>query len=1007
MIPFELIQNDRVSCLKIWFEKRRVHLRIKRYLMMSIFRYMNSNLNKNFCLDYLQNPFLILLLILFANTVCALTSMDNEDQALNHKSFILEKSQGRTKKPDVLKYPIIVNDFRIKDSMRGVAAIDDYVYVATVNGGIPYDGALKIINTANKTNPILIGNLELGNNMHYLGDMAVIDDFAYITSKHQTKFDLKIIDVTNKTAPVLIGRLDSDIGLGQIAIAGDYAYIRGSISTVAHTLEIVNIAAKTAPILVGELKPFINKEAGGMTIAGDYAYICSSWNSRGGINGGLEIINVTNKASPVLVGNINLEDLNALDVAVMGDYAYVSCSNVDGSITGLKIINITDKTTPILSGSFSKNDVDVSLITIMMDKYIYSSAGDIVVIEDPTTLTLFGKIQGLSSYQRLAITNDYAYATNYYDSKSLSTIRIKDNAPVVSDLYKSVTKNSTVKFCAKDFIDKFTDIDRDRLTKIQIISLPNNGILKLSGTIVTIDQEIVVEDLGDLTFEPNFNWTGETHFNWKGFDGFEYSFDPAKVNISVVATLSLVWVGSLATGSIANGVTVVGKYAYVTDRDEGLKIIDVSTKTSPVLVGNLSVEGKAYGITIAGNYAYIAAFDGGLKIINIATPSTPTLVSSLKTDGNAYGVTVVGEYAYVTDSKGLKIINIINPLAPFLVGGIDTYGEARGVAVVDDYAYVADGDKGLKIIDITDKTTPVLVGNLETDGSAYDVVIVDKYAYLADWDKGLKIIDITDKAKPSLIGSLTTDGRAIGIEVVENNMFLADGVNGGLKIINIAVPQAPVLIGEEITTSETRAVDVVENYVYLADGARGLEIIRFRNEAPVVSDVSKSGIEDASVTFNAKDFIDKFFDMDGDSLVKIKIMNLPKHGFLKLSKNNVIANQEIVVGHLNALSFHPESNWHGSTSFGWKGSDRLLYSNGPADVIITLAAAKSSSSEDSNGGQNYRQPFCDEYWWSCYIVGPVIVVGSVVATITTSVVLYLHKHKMCCFRPKNYLSINS
>ena len=182
--------------------------------------------------------------------------------------------------------------------------------------------------------------------------------------------------------------------------------------------------------------------------------------------------------------------------------------------------------------------------------------------------------------------------------------------------------------------------------------------------------------------------------------------------------------------------------------------------------------------------------------------------------------------------------------------------------------------------------------------------------------------------------------------------------------------------------------------------------VRLQNDAPVVSDVLKSGVENNPVTFDAADFTNKFFDIDGDSLTKIKVVSLPSSGFLKLSGRNVIADQEIVTGRLNAMTFHPESNWYGSTSFSWKGSDRFLYSNDQADVKIIFVVAESSSSEESDDGHNYHESFCDKYWWSCYVVGPVVAIGCVAAIITASIMMYLHKKKMLCFRNKEYLIIN-
>ena len=63
------------------------------------------------------------------------------------------------------------------------------------------------------------------------------------------------------------------------------------------------------------------------------------------------------------------------------------------------------------------------------------------------------------------------------------------------------------------------------------------------------------------------------------------------------------------------GVTVVGNYAYVADPYDGLKIIDVSNKTSPTLVGSIATT-SACDVAVVDNYAYVADDADGLKIFS-------------------------------------------------------------------------------------------------------------------------------------------------------------------------------------------------------------------------------------------------------------------------------------------------------------------------------------------------------------------------------------------------------
>ena len=107
------------------------------------------------------------------------------------------------------------------------------------------------------------------------------------------------------------------------------------------------------------------------------------------------------------------------------------------------------------------------------------------------------------------------------------------------------------------------------------------------------------------------------------------------------------------------------------------------------------------------------------------------------------------------------------------------------------------------------------------------------------------------------------------------------------------------------------------------------------NDAPTLTDYTKSTNEDISITFAASDFTSHFSDPDGDSLSSIKVTFLPVHGTLQLSGTNVTLNQEITAADMAHLHFVPTAHWHGSDSFGWQASDGTAYS-AAATVNLTV-----------------------------------------------------------------------
>jgi hypothetical protein len=94
---------------------------------------------------------------------------------------------------------------------------------------------------------------------------------------------------------------------------------------------------------------------------------------------------------------------------------------------------------------------------------------------------------------------------------------------------------------------------------------------------------------------------------------------------------------------------------------------------------------------------------------------------------------------------------------------------------------------------------------------------------------------------------------------------------------------------------------------------------------PSVSDFFKLDDKNRRAFFSAAEFASHFSEVDGSTLAKIKILSLPSHGVLALGTSNVSVNQEINVTDLSNLSFTPETDWLGTTSFGWTGSDGNQY----------------------------------------------------------------------------------
>ncbi|MCL0082383.1 SpoIID/LytB domain-containing protein [Dehalococcoidia bacterium] len=305
------------------------------------------------------------------------------------------------------------------------------------------------------------------------------------------------------------------------------------------------------------------------------------------------------------------------------------------------------------------------------------------------------------------------------------------------------------------------------------------------------------------------------------------------VNEYITATADLIdlprIIGSVDTPGSAIDVFISGNHAFVADREDGLRIIDVSNPRSPIIIGSIDTPDWAVDVSISGNHAFVADRKDGLRIIDISNPRSPFIIGSVDTPGHATDVFISGNHAFVaflTEHRGgLQIIDVSNPRSPIIIGSIDTPDWAVDVSISGNHAFVASGWNGLQIIDISNPRSPFIIGSVDTPGWAYGVFISGNHAFVADQRSGLQIIDISNPRFPVIVGSVDTPGSALDVSISGNHAFVADG-GSGLQIIDISNPRSPFTVGSVDTPGFADNVFISGNHAFIADGREGgLQII--------------------------------------------------------------------------------------------------------------------------------------------------------------------------------------
>src|SRR4030081_79771 len=208
-------------------------------------------------------------------------------------------------------------------------------------------------------------------------------------------------------------------------------------------------------------------------------------------------------------------------------------------------------------------------------------------------------------------------------------------------------------------------------------------------------------------------------------------------------------------------------FVYVSDREEGLVVINVATLVDgnpdnnflkkDVVFNPDGVLSGATFVAAAGHRLYMTT-PRGLFVIDVSDPMHPRIAGQL-TNGflrNPRCIAVQFRYGFITDDDGLKIVDLTEPTRPSPIPRATVrLNHAGRLYVARTYADVADG--------ALDHTRAVQIGSVNAS----------QFALVADGKNGLRVVQLispdtvagaqgfSPRPNPKLIATHHTKGEAI------------------------------------------------------------------------------------------------------------------------------------------------------------------------------------------------------------------------------------------------------
>lgn len=549
--------------------------------------------------------------------------------------------------------------------------------------------------------------------------------------------------VSDPAHPVYVGRTGSMPAAGTVtglAAVGASLYAGWSNPDGSAGVSILSLADPAHPAKVAEFDDYVDSAFRGrlaLAASGTHVYLVDDQN-------GAFVLDASNPLAPTVVGQTGGVFV-AEGAALFGNHLFVTGSDFLGG-RDVVAVDVSNPASPAVMGSTSLDGLAV-LHVIPTDGYAFGVGNDLIVYDtsDPSNMTQIADVP-------IDVATGAARIGNTLYLIGNSGVQVWDISTPSAPQYARTVAMPTFApdQVAVTTLGPLVLTHTDRAVLIDASDTQHPSLRAQFTVPVGVSAHAAAFDAAHVYFGEEGYGIGVADRNSLAPVGrFDANLpadlaarDIEDIAVDVGHAYLAVWGYGVIIADLANPAAPVelgrvefpyasaieahGDRVYASSTTNGgiFTIIDVSDPTAPVELGSL-LTSQTFDLTVRGNYAYLAdgaAFgDGGLRVVDVSDPTSPTLTGQdtgcpyagglfVSADGNTTYIACEADENFV---NALRIVDTHDKSQPTLIGTIalpgsaalPDYNAAHAVVVIGETAYVGN-ENGVDQIDVSHPDAP-------------------------------------------------------------------------------------------------------------------------------------------------------------------------------------------------------------------------------------------------------------------------------------------------------------